>query len=117
MKKNIIITSIKLLLLVSVLTVSQNIYAAETTVTNNVSVEASKGTSQASIKTTVNGTVIEDSTYVSEDEPITITNTYTSDNTVTQAHILTEDEEIAALRTRLAQLLALLQYYVSLLEQ
>lgn len=94
------------------------LFADSTNVSNSVSVSANgNGTTHASVKTVVNGEVVED---ISLDEPGTLRSSYTSSESHTDINasntITTDnterDREILAL---IEKLMALIDHYVSLL--
>lgn len=90
--------------------------ANETSISNTISVQASNGSSKAYVHTEVNGAVIEDISYTSEDESIAVHSTYNDEEHTTIITHETVPADTTALHARLTELLALLQYYVSLLQ-
>ena len=86
--------------------------SAGTTVSNSVSVSASgSGESHASVTTVINGEVVEDWS-TSSSEPIEYSQTHVSTSSEVNTEIQTSDQQLKAM---IAQLEAIISFYVSLL--
>ncbi len=116
MKKKSIHWTSALLLLCCLLTAHSSV-EAETNVTQSVSVSANGGESHASVKTVINGEVVEDWSATSN-EPIEYSQTISTTNATTTTEISTnptQQKTDAQLKEIISQLQALIAFYVSLL--
>ena len=104
------------LLILGCLLIPINSASATTIISNSVSVSAnsSNGESHAAVTTIINGEVIEDWSATST-EPIVYAQTHISTSSVTNSVVSTETSTRDQLKAMIAQLEAIISFYVSLL--
>lgn len=102
-----------ILLILGCLLIPLTSASAETVIKNSISVGASgSGENYAAVKTTVNDEVVEDWS-TSSTEPIVYSQTHTSTSSEVYSEVETGDQQLMAM---IAQLEAIISFYVSLLK-